>query len=213
MEQRFFGLNDLVRADCYDCKGCSTCCCGMGDSILLDPFDAYQFLKYDGVHFQQLLNEKKVGLTVREGMILPHIQMSKEQDQCGMLTADGRCSIHDHRPGLCRLFPLGRNFADAKMTYILLQDACRMKSRGKIKVARLLGVEPAVKYHEFVLHWHDFRCEMADILHGANEEQERQLNMYLLHWFYLTPYDLSEAADDFYTQAEYRMRRIRNAFT
>ena len=31
--------NDLVKADCGDCEGCSACCQGMGSSILLDPYD------------------------------------------------------------------------------------------------------------------------------------------------------------------------------
>lgn len=211
MEQRFFDLNDLVRADCYDCKGCSACCRGMGDSVLLDPYDAYQFLKFDGISMQQLLDAQKIGLTVWEGMILPHMQMSDGQGGCSMLTEEGRCSIHDHRPGICRLFPLGRNYEDAEMNYFLLQDACRMKNRGKIKVERWLGIEPAAKYHEFVLHWHDFRHEMSDILREADEEQGRQLNMYLLHTFYFTPYEVADAAD-FYEQVESRMQRIRNAF-
>ena len=36
---RRYGLNDMVKADCQDCKGCWDCCTEMGDSILLDPLD------------------------------------------------------------------------------------------------------------------------------------------------------------------------------
>ena len=32
-----YTANDMVKADCQDCKGCSACCRGMGDSIVLDP--------------------------------------------------------------------------------------------------------------------------------------------------------------------------------
>lgn len=27
---KLYGLNDMVRADCGDCKGCFACCTGMG---------------------------------------------------------------------------------------------------------------------------------------------------------------------------------------
>ena len=27
---RLYGLNDMVKADCRDCEGCSACCRGMG---------------------------------------------------------------------------------------------------------------------------------------------------------------------------------------
>ena len=34
-----YGANDLVKVGCDDCRGCSACCHGMGDSIVLDPMD------------------------------------------------------------------------------------------------------------------------------------------------------------------------------
>ena len=39
---KFYGPNDMVKADCGDCKGCSACCQGMGESIVLDPYDIYR---------------------------------------------------------------------------------------------------------------------------------------------------------------------------
>lgn len=32
-----YGANDLVKVGCDDCRGCSACCNGMGDSILSSP--------------------------------------------------------------------------------------------------------------------------------------------------------------------------------
>ena len=34
---KLYTANDMVRADCHDCEGCSACCKGMGNSIILDP--------------------------------------------------------------------------------------------------------------------------------------------------------------------------------
>ena len=31
-----YGANDMVKVGCDDCRGCSACCRGMGDSIVLD---------------------------------------------------------------------------------------------------------------------------------------------------------------------------------
>ena len=208
METRFYDLNDLVRADCHDCMGCSSCCRDMGDSILLDPYDAFQ-LEKAGKPIQTLLEGGEVALTVWEGMILPHLQMNEGTGACSFLSEEGRCSIHDSRPGICRLFPLGRNYADGTMNYFLLEHACENHSRSKIRVSRWLGVEPAGTYHEFVLEWHDFRHEMLDILSEAEKEQAKQLNLYLLRTFFLTPYD---TASDFCPQFAKRVARIREAF-
>lgn len=208
METRFYNLNDMVRADCHDCMGCSACCRDMGDSILLDPYDAYRFQK-EGKTMQTLIDSGAVALTVWQGMILPHLQMNEATGACSFLNREGRCGIHTFRPGICRLFPLGRNFADGKLNYFLLENACENHSRSKIRVSRWLGIEPADDYHEFVIKWHDFRREMVDILSGAAEDQAKQLNLYLLHIFFLNPYELES---DFYTQFAGRIDRITDAF-
>ena len=39
---RLYKANDMVKADCGGCNGCSRCCHGMGNSIILDPYDVYQ---------------------------------------------------------------------------------------------------------------------------------------------------------------------------
>lgn len=209
METKFFDLTDLVRADCHDCEGCSSCCRGMGDSILLDPYDVYQLERDGGMTMQVLLDRGDVALTVWEGMILPHLQMRADTGACTFLSGDGRCEIHSYRPGICRLFPLGRNFTEGKMNYFLLEGACENRSRSKIKVSKWLGVEPAAAYHDFVRSWHDFRHEMLAVLAEADEEQAKQLNLYLLRSFFLTSYDISI---DFYPQFYARVNRIREAF-
>ena len=39
---RLYSSGDMVKADCHDCKGCSACCRGMGNSIILDPMDIWR---------------------------------------------------------------------------------------------------------------------------------------------------------------------------
>ena len=56
--KKLYSSSDMVKADCGGCKGCHDCCCGMGDSIVLDPYDIYQMNKHLGVKFEELLNHK-----------------------------------------------------------------------------------------------------------------------------------------------------------
>lgn len=39
---KLYTANDLVKAGCNDCAGCSACCRGMGNSIVLDPLDMHR---------------------------------------------------------------------------------------------------------------------------------------------------------------------------
>ena len=63
--KKLYGSNDMVKADCGGCKGCSSCCSGMGESIVLDPLDIH-FLKTNlGISFEELMQER-IELNVKE---------------------------------------------------------------------------------------------------------------------------------------------------
>ena len=69
-----YGPNDMVKADCGDCKGCSACCHDMGDSIVLDPYDVYRLTTALQLSFEALLNDK-IELNVFDGINLPQLKM------------------------------------------------------------------------------------------------------------------------------------------
>jgi len=190
---KFYELEELVRANCQDCIGCCECCTGMGDTIVLDPYDVWMMRRATGQTTQELLGSGKISLTVVGGLILPHIKMNSKTDACPFLNVEGRCSIHANRPGMCRLFPLGRNYEDRKINYILLAEECKKKNRSKVKVSRWIGVEPAQQYHSYVLRWHDFRKELTKLFEDAREDEVKSLTMYVLQTFYFS-FDASEDA-------------------
>ena len=90
---KLYGAEDMVKADCGDCEGCSACCQGMGDSILLDPYDICRLSEGLGKSFEELMKEA-VGLKMADGLILPYLKMTGEKEACSFLNSEGRCSIH-----------------------------------------------------------------------------------------------------------------------
>lgn len=112
---RLYTRNDMVRAGCNDCKGCSVCCSGMGESVILDPMDIYRLTVGLGRTFEMLMADK-IELNVVDGIILPNLKMCDGTETCGFLNEQGRCSIHPQRPGICRLFPLGRYYETTEMS-------------------------------------------------------------------------------------------------
>ena len=55
---KLYGLEDMVKADCQDCAGCSACCRGMGSSIILDPYDIYRLEQGLGRSFESLVSHE-----------------------------------------------------------------------------------------------------------------------------------------------------------
>lgn len=202
---RLYQANDLVKADCMGCEGCSACCRGMGTSIVLDPLDVHRLLEYTQLGFEQLL-QKHMELTVVDGIILPNLKMS-ENEACSFLNGEGRCSVHSARPGICRMFPLGRYYEENGFKYFLQVYECPKPNKAKVKVKKWLDTPNLGQYETYIAQWHDLLMELEEVLsERKNEVLEKQVSMYLLNRFYMTPY---ETAKEFYVQFEERLRAAR----
>lgn len=203
---RRYRADDLVKADCGGCEGCSSCCEGMGTSVVLDPYDVYEMTKGLSMSFEQLLSEA-LELNVSDGVILPNLRM--EGERCRFLSEQGRCRIHSFRPGFCRLFPLGRIYENGSFSYFLQIHECSRRNRSKVKVRKWIGVPEFSRYESFVLRWHDFLGELKEQVKKDPEgEKAKRICMKVLKDFYLRPFDSERS---FYDQIEERMENWRAA--
>lgn len=202
---KIYGLNDMVRAACCDCAGCSACCEDMGQSVILDPLDSYRLTKHFSCGFEQLMNDY-IELHIEDGMMMPHLKMSGEGNACVFLNERKRCSIHEDRPGICRLFPLGRIYEGETLSYFLQSEGCVKENRSKVKVSKWLDTPDLKKNQKYLTDWHAFRKKMQEILPDMEDEnQKKTIMMFLLNTFYIQPYDREE---DFYPQFYGRLEKI-----
>ena len=181
---KLYSNNDMVKADCGDCKGCSACCQGMGESIVLDPYDVYRLTKGLNLSFEALL-EDKIELNVFDGMILPNLKMSGASEACAFLNEEGRCSVHSIRPGICRLFPLGRVYEDGGFQYFLQIHECKNENRTKVKVKKWIDTPNLKQYEWFVKDWHNFIMKMEERANESDEATAKQVSMFILQNFYI----------------------------
>lgn len=202
---RRYGANDMVKADCGDCKGCFDCCKGMGESIVLDPYDVYRLTNGLQMSFEQLL-AKHIELNVFHGMILPNLKMREDTDTCAFLNEEGRCSIHSLRPGICRLFPLGRCYENGSFQYFLQIHECRNEQRTKVKVKKWIDTPDLKQNDTFILAWHDFVTELQEqMMQRSDEALFKKVNLFLLQQFFIEPY----RQEDFYKQFEERLKKAK----
>lgn len=207
---KLYSLNDMVKADCGDCKGCSACCRGMGASIILDPLDIRRLTLHTGCSFMELL-KNAVELRVVDGLILPNLRMNGEGESCVFLNKEGRCRIHKSRPGFCRLFPLGRYYENRSFQYFLQVHECRNENRTKVKVRKWIDTPEVKRYERFVNDWHYFLRDIQACLKKAeNIEAEKSAAVYLLRKFYETPFEyLPEKEGGFYQEFDERLKEAR----
>ena len=200
---RLYTSNDMAKLGCQECAGCSECCRIVGDSIVLDPYDVYCLSGYLGQNFEELL-ASKLSLGVVDGIVLPHLNIADDGSGCGFLDKAGRCSVHSVRPGICRLFPLGRIFNDGTFSYFLQVNECKKSNRTKVKISKWLDIPNLPQYERFVNDWHwhlKGLSEEAAVCEDA--ERLKQISMSVLQRFYLAAYDTER---DFYEQFYERLR-------
>ena len=221
---RLYTARDMAKIGCDDCKGCSYCCQEMGESVVLTPFDICELTQHLGRSFDELM-EDKIELYMTDGMVLPNLKMSGEtkaygsKEVCGFLNEEGRCSIHAFRPGLCRLFPLGRNYEIKQMEtedgikeikgfqYFIVKDSCPNLNGTKVKIEKWLGIPNLKKNEEFITTWHyfckDYQEDIHEFLKAGEDDKVKKINLSMLELFYRKPY---EKERDFYEQFEERMK-------
>ena len=141
-------------------------------------------------------------LNVVDGIILPNLKMSGRNESCAFLDEEGRCSIHSIRPGICRIFPLGRIYEDGSFQYFLQVHECKKTNRTKVKVKKWIDTPDIIKNEAFINRWHYFLKEITQKVQGLPEDNVKQMNMYILNAFFVTLY---EDRRDFYEQFEERM--------
>lgn len=202
---KLYTLNDMVKADCHDCRGCSACCRGMGSSIILDPLDVCRLSVNLGKSFDELL-EKELELGMVDGAILPNLRMTGPEEACVFLDGRGRCSIHSFRPGICRLFPLGRYYQEREFRYFLQVHECPKPDRTKVKVKKWIDTPNLKQYETYITDWHYFLEDAARLVTESQDtDSPKNLNLYILQSFYRKPYQ----EEDFYVQFEERMREAK----
>ncbi len=213
---KLYGLNDRVEADCKGCGGCHLCCTGMGDSVRLDPYDVDRMTVALDKSMSDLVKEGKIGFSPAGRLLLPHLMMDRgEEEACGFLSGEGRCTIHPVRPGFCRLFPLGRLYDEMGVRYFLQVKECPHPNRGSAKVKFCLGEKDPWSYQRFVLAWHDLLAELEHCLEKGllllkPAQQASWLESMLAHFvevFYGKKYQPSFFSD-FYARMEQYERQL-----
>lgn len=195
---KLYSVNDLVKAGCNDCVGCSACCRGMGDSIILDPLDIHNLTVGLCKTFEDLMEGGSIALRVVDGLILPHLNMIGAEEKCSFLNEEGRCKIHSFRPGFCRLFPLGRVYDEEGFRYFLQVNECTYKNRTKVKVKKWIDVPEIGKYEQFVIDWHFFQKEWQEELNSCEDlEARKQVSMLILREFYQKSYGKKDFYEEF----------------
>lgn len=207
-----YNINDMVKIECHNCEGCFSCCINMNGLITLDPYDIYRMTNSNNgdnnnFTFEMLISSEKIELTVDRGIIIPTLKMDKSTSKCSFLNKNGRCSIHSIRPGICRLFPMGRLYENGSFYYFLQKNECKYENKTKVKLKKWLDTPEINRYEKFINDWHYFIKNLQEKVKGADDITRKNINMLLLQIFYIEKYN----EKNFYEEFNERMEKYGKA--
>ena len=134
--------------------------------------------------------EPSIELGHADGLLLPHLKLSKTKGACTFLSDEGRCTIHCFRPGFCRLYPLGRIYENGSFSYFIQINECPYPNKTKIKIKKWLGIDNLAAYEKYVLKWHDILADARkNVSHLTDQSEQSKYIVSFLKKFYQTPYD------------------------
>ena len=125
-EKARIGVDDTFR---FRCTACGKCCTNRED-IMMNPLDVYRAAKHLEMEVTELLDKYCI-VFVGRSSLLPIVspKMKGRIKKCPFLE-NRKCSIHEAKPAVCELFPLGRigdGKADGKVSYFLQPLDCGKK--------------------------------------------------------------------------------------
>lgn len=105
-------LMDLDATFRFKCRKCGRCCKNQ-DMILFTPNDLFKIAQKLGNTIQTIINDyTEIYIGPQSKIPLVHLLMQGPKNACPFLEMDSRCSIHDSKPVICALYPLGRVFVN-----------------------------------------------------------------------------------------------------
>lgn len=117
--------NNLLALDSefrFKCRRCGKCCIHQ-DTILLNTREIFNIAKKQGRAMRDVIEsytEVYIGKNSRIPVV--HLLSNGPKGACPLLI-DGRCSVHDCKPTVCALYPLGRVVVSKKPGEPITDDA------------------------------------------------------------------------------------------
>ncbi len=115
-DKRQLGTDDRFSFGCHKRLECFTRCCH-DVNILLTPVDVLQLSRHLGISTTDFLDTHTT-IPITKELHLPVVALrmaDSEKKPCPFLgKADEGCTVYEHRPWACRMYPLGMALSPAR---------------------------------------------------------------------------------------------------
>ena len=188
-------LEDRV---CFHCTRCGNCCRDLEGQLMLEPPDAYELARYlrtqgraDSIHD---VYERYATVDLLEGNLPIYLMNTVGDDHACIFLKDGRCSVYEGRPQMCRIYPFfacpgerGKAFE----AFQCMDDHAAHFTDGKVLVKDWLHANFSKERRAIMTAETVALLELGRLLQGVNFNEDKAGLFQILHYRYYN-YDLDK---------------------
>lgn len=169
---------------CFKCRKCGKCCTHQ-HTILLNARDIFRIARKQGKTMKAVISEC-AETYIGENSCIPvvHLLPRGKREECPFLK-EGRCSIHECKPSVCALYPLGRvllvedpeNATQKTIKYIMNDHSCGSRKQ-KHTVREWLSRFGIPEQDDFFLLWNNTLLSLSRAFRSLSKQgiPEEQMN-------------------------------------
>lgn len=191
---------------CFQCRRCGNCCRELKDQLMLEPLDAYNLacLLRDRGEASSIddVYTRYAHPDMLEGRLPIYLMNTEGPDHACVFLKDGRCTVYESRPCVCRIYPFSVRPGQRGKTfeyYRCVDGHADHFSDGRMQVKDWL-------YENFTRESRDFWSAEGGILPTLGclinglDDNEFQVGLFqILHYRYYS-YDLDQPFMPQYTR-------------
>lgn len=182
----------------FKCAECGECCREIApeDKILLSTIDIYRAAKLLGIEMTDVIEQYCEMVPGNESM-LPLIVLRERLDGSCAFLKKGKCTIHEAKPLVCALHPLGRvaifndETEQQEFHYFLKDFDCAATKDENVKVQDWLDRFGIEEYDECVKLYKRMGSVCSKIMHSLKTNEEKREMFGMTFFMMFAKYDMS----------------------
>lgn len=182
----------------FRCRLCGGCCRHTADSIMLEPLDIYRLSRYLQERGEitggpeDVLDRYAHPYVIADGYPAFVLNTEGAERSCIFLH-DGRCSVYEARPRVCRLYPFGvaPGSRGRDFNYYLCTDHPHHFGSGSVKAGEWFSANFSKEEREYLKADYDFLAVMGKKIRSMGEERFKK-NLFQFLYYRYCNFDLRQ---------------------
>lgn len=209
-----FMENELRPGDTFQfgCDMCGNCCRRRSEPILMTGADLFRVAQAIGTSVEGILPKNFEGYVGNDSHVPLYVLAERLDGSCRFLRK-GQCMIHQAKPAVCALYPLGRifNVQTGTFHYFVNTDRCHPgQPEGRIwTLEEWLDTFHIRETETMTMAWHNLMNSLVQVTHKMPKEAICGDLLDALHYELYLGYDTSAP---YIEQVESRMDAAQRIF-